>query len=71
MKNGQANGTRDAGLIVARSPLSYLAEILALPREESEAKLVEWARKEHEEAKERAREQVRRIIEGDPDRDAP
>jgi hypothetical protein len=68
-KNGQVKGTRDAGLdsglIVARSPISYLDEILALPREESEAKLVEWARKQHDEAKERARAQIRRILESD------
>jgi len=63
-KNGIAK-TRDAGLVIGRSKLSYINEIFGLPPEESEAKLVEWARKEHDEAEQRAREQIRKILEGE------
>ena len=67
-KNGTAAGARkarDAGLVVARNELSNMSEIFALPPEESEARLIEWARKEHVAAKQRAREQIRRIIDRD------
>ncbi len=62
--NGTAK-TRDAGLIVARSEASTISEIFALPPEEREAKLIEYARKQHAEAEERAREQIRRILDGE------
>jgi hypothetical protein len=60
-----AKRTRDAGLIVARSKQSYISEIFTLPRDQWEAKLVEYARKEHDEAAGRARAQIRRILDGD------
>lgn len=55
----------DAGLIVARSKQSYISEIFMLPRDQWEAKLVEYARREHDEAAGRAREQIRRILESE------
>jgi hypothetical protein len=57
--------TRDSGLIVARSKQSYISEIFTLPRDQWEAKLIEYARKEHDEAAVRAREQIRRILESE------
>lgn len=67
-KNGTAAGARkarDAGLVVARNELSRMSEIFALPPEESEEQLIEWARKEHDAAKQRAREQIRRILDSE------
>ena len=67
-ENGTAPGARkarDAGLVVARNELSHMSEIFALPPEESQARLIEWARREHDAAKQRAREQIRRILDGD------
>jgi hypothetical protein len=42
-----------------------MSEIFALPAAESEARLLEWARKEHDAAKQRAREQIRRILDSE------
>lgn len=67
-KNGTAAGARkarDAGLVVARNELSRMSEIFALPPKESEERLIEWARKEHDAAKQRAREQIRRILDSE------
>ncbi len=69
-KNGTAGGAvakkaRDAGLVVARNELSHMSEIFALPPKESEERLLEWARKEHDAAKQRAREQIRRILDSE------
>jgi hypothetical protein len=63
--SGSSESTRDAGLIVARSKQSYIGEIFTLPRDQWEAKLIEYARKEHDEAAGRAREQIRRILESE------
>jgi hypothetical protein len=57
--------TRDAGLIIARSEASVISDIFTLPPEERQAKLIEYVRKQHDEAEARAREQIRLILDGE------
>jgi hypothetical protein len=64
-ENGTAPArTRDAGLLVVRSEVSMINEIFALPPAERQARLIELAREQHDEAAERARANIRRILEG-------